>query len=179
MAVSRFDEVNRAAVSEPLARNIDELMQRRRRDQANEHLSVKAAARIAAFAGSVWSLLVHAVVFGAWIVVNVGLVPLVPAWDPTLVVLAMIASVESIFLTTFVLMNQRRQSRLEDDRAELTLHTSLLAEHETTKIANLTMAIAERLGISLPNGEDLKNVAKSVTPNAVLDEIERKRPDRS
>ena len=104
-------------VSEPLARNIETLMQRRRQNSANENITEKLAAGMAAFTGSVWSILLHSVLFGAWILINTGVTPFFPTWDPSLVVLAMIASVEAIFLTTFVLMNQRRQARTEEDRA--------------------------------------------------------------
>ena len=45
----------------------------------------------------------HLAIFGFWIVANVGWVPGVPRWDESFVVLAMIASVETIFLSTFVL----------------------------------------------------------------------------
>jgi uncharacterized membrane protein len=179
MAASKPTRTDRDQVAGPLARNIDELMQRRQREQKNERISERVAARIAAFAGSIWSLLVHAVVFGGWIVANATAVPLVKPWDPSLVQLAMVASVEAIFLTTFVLMNQRRQARLEDDRAELTLHVSMLAEQETTKIADLAIAIAKRLGAPLPSDSDAEHLTELVTPDAVLDEIDKKRPDRS
>ena len=105
-------------------------------------MTEKVPAHMAAFTGSTWSLLVHAVVFEPWILVNTAVIPLLEPWDSTLVVLAMIASVEAIFLTSFVLMNERRPSRLEDNRAELTLQMNLLAEHEMTKIAEITLAIA-------------------------------------
>ena len=39
---------------------------------------------------------------------NLGWVPVVPAWDPSFVVLAMVAAVEAIFLSTFVLVSQNR-----------------------------------------------------------------------
>jgi uncharacterized membrane protein len=177
MVLSDVDDMDKQPVSEPLARNIDALMQRRRREFADESLTRKFAAQIADFTGSVWSVLIHAVLFGTWIIVNLGLVPLVAPWDPTLVVLAMIASVEAIFLTTFVLMNQRRQARIEDDRAELTLQISLLAEHETTKLAQLTMAIARQLGVPLPPGPETEDLTQEVAPDTILDEIERKRPE--
>lgn len=164
-------------ISGPLARNIDELMRRRQRERANENFTDRLAAYMAAFTGSTWSLLVHAAVFGLWIIVNIGLLPLVSPWDPTLVVLAMIASVEAIFLTTFVLMNQRRQARLEDDRSELTLQMSLLAEQETTRIGELVLAIAGQLGVPLPSETEIDELTTTVAPEAVLDEIERKRPE--
>lgn len=164
-------------ISGPLARNIDALMQRRRRAFSEQGMAEKLSARIAGFTGSIWSVLIHALFFGAWIAVNIGLVPGVAAWDPSLVVLAMIASVEAIFLTTFVLMNQRRQARIEDDRAELTLQISLLSEQETTKLAALVMALADALGVPFPQGTEAEELTQEVTPETILDEIERKRPE--
>lgn len=70
----------------------------------------------------------HAVVFGFWILVNIGWLPLMRPWDPSLVVLAMIASVEAIFLTIFVLITQNRMSADDEKRANLDLQISLLSE---------------------------------------------------
>ncbi len=170
------DDAAQGQVSEPLVRNIDALMKRRRQEAANENITEKLAGRMADFTGSVWSVLFHGLVFGAWILINTGVMPLVSPWDPTLVVLAMIASVEAIFLTTFVLMNQRRQARLEEDRAELTLQVSLLAEHETTKLARLVIAIAEGLKIAVPDDSEIDELTQTVTPEGILREIDRKRP---
>jgi uncharacterized membrane protein len=164
-------------VSEPLTRNIDTLMQRRRQDSANENTTEKLAARVAAFTGSVRSVLLHSLVFGAWILINTGVTPIIAPWDPSLVVLAMIASVEAIFLTTFVLMNQRRQARVEEDRAELTLQVSLLAEHEMTKLASLVISIARELKVSIPLDTDVDELTTNVSPDTILDEIDRKRPE--
>src|SRR5690606_26083709 len=96
--------------------------------------------------------------------------------DPTLVVLAMIASVEAIFLSTFVLMNQRRQARMDEDRAELTLQISLLAEQETTKLAHLLLAIAKQLQVPVPDSVEADDLTKVLSPESVLQEIHRKRP---
>ena len=164
-------------VSEPLARNIETLMQRRRQNSANENITEKLAAGMAAFTGSVWSILLHSVLFGAWILINTGVTSFFPPWDPSLVVLAMIASVEAIFLTTFVLMNQRRQARTEEDRAELTLHVSLLAEHEMTKLAGLAIAIARELNVAIPPDTEVDELTKNVPPDAILDEIDKNRPE--
>lgn len=48
--------------------------------------------------------------------------PGVPRFDPSFVVLAMVASVEAIFLSTFVLISQNRMSAAADKRADLDLH---------------------------------------------------------
>jgi uncharacterized membrane protein len=47
---------------------------------------------------------VHAALYGAWIVANLGAIPGIQPWDTSFVILAMIASVEAIFLSTFILI---------------------------------------------------------------------------
>jgi uncharacterized membrane protein len=105
-------------------------------------------------------------------VANLGWVPGVPKWDEAFVVLAMWASVEAIFLSTFVLISQNRMQAAADKRADLDLQISLLAEHEITKLATLVAAMAERMGIRVEGDEELEEIQQNVAPEAVLDEIE-------
>jgi uncharacterized membrane protein len=56
--------------------------------------------------------------------------------------LAMAASVEAIFLSTFILISQNRMQRLADRRAELDLQISLLTEHELTRAIQLLDEVA-------------------------------------
>ncbi|MEJ1715100.1 DUF1003 domain-containing protein, partial [Escherichia coli] len=88
----------------------------------------------------------HAAVFGLWIIINVGWLPIVPPFDPSLVILAMVASVEAIFISTFVLISQNRMAAEDDKRADLSLQISLLNEYETTKLIAMISAIADKLG---------------------------------
>jgi hypothetical protein len=52
--------------STPLARTIDTLMRRRKQATAQQSLTDRLAARVAAFTGGSWSVFVHALVFGLW-----------------------------------------------------------------------------------------------------------------
>jgi len=97
-------------------------------------------------------------------------------WDPSFVVLAMIASVEAIFLSTFVLISQNRMAAAADKRADLDLQISLLAEHEVTRLAALVGAIADHLGVRTDVDAELDEITQDVAPDAVLDEIEAKKP---
>jgi uncharacterized membrane protein len=117
----------------------------------------------------------HLAVFGFWIVANLGWVPLVPQWDPSFVVLAMIASVEAIFLSTFVLISQNGISAAADKRAELDLQISLLAEHEITKLVELVSGDGGADGIEAGQQREFEEIKRDVSPEAVLDEIESKR----
>jgi len=91
------------------------------------------------------------------------------------VVLAMIASVEAIFLSTFVLISQNRMSAAADKRADLDLQISLLAEHELTKVARLLTQIAERLDVQPDSKRDLEEASRDIAPERVLDRIEQTR----
>jgi uncharacterized membrane protein len=59
------------------------------------------------------------VIFGFWIIANLGWIAGVRQWDESFVVLAMWASVEAIFLSTFVLISQNRMQAAADKRADL------------------------------------------------------------
>ncbi|MFC7610453.1 DUF1003 domain-containing protein [Pseudoroseomonas aestuarii] len=101
-----------------------------------------------------------------------------PKFDPSFVVLAMEASVEAIFLSTFVLISQNRMAAAADKRADLDLQISLLAEHELTKLSELVAEIARRMDIRTQADPELKEVQQDIAPEAVLDEIEaRQRKD--
>jgi uncharacterized membrane protein len=115
---------------------------------------------------------IHLAIFGFWIIANLGWVPGVPKWDESFVVLAMWASVEAIFLSTFVLISQNRMQAAADKRADLDLQISLLAEHEITKLATLVAAIAEHMGVQTEVDEELGEIQQDVAPEAVLDGIE-------
>lgn len=92
--------IKQQTISSRLDRNITALLERRRQDAATASLQEKAAAAITRFAGSMIFVYIHALVFGGWIVINVGLLPILPAFDPSMVVLDMVASVEAIFIST-------------------------------------------------------------------------------
>jgi uncharacterized membrane protein len=151
------------------------LQERRQRDEATATLEEHIAGAITRFSGTMKFVYAHVVLYGFWILANLGLVPGVPKFDPSFVILAMVASVEAIFLSTFILITQNRMSAAADKRAELDLQISLLAEHELTKLAALLSAIAERLGVQTDVDPEVEEIKEDVAPEAVLDEIEERR----
>jgi uncharacterized membrane protein len=153
-----------------LQRNIQALADRRREEAAAATREERIAEAITGFTGSMRFVYLHLALYGAWILVNLGLVPGVPRFDPSFVVLAMVASVEAIFLSTFVLISQNRMGAAADKRADLDLQISLLAEHELTKLAELVHAIAKKLEVKTDSA--IEEVKLHVAPEAVLDEIE-------
>jgi uncharacterized membrane protein len=166
------------SLNSSLRRNIGALRDRRVREEASASLEERFANRITGFTGSMRFVYLHALLYGGWIVANLGWLGLEP-WDPTFVVLAMIASVEAIFLSTFILISQNRMAAAADRRAELDLQVSLLAEHEITKIVQLVSEIAEKLQVAPETRREVEELKRTVAPEAVLDAIESSEPDKS
>ena len=85
-------------MNEVLARNIQTLLDKRRAEERQASLEQKLADAITRFTGSMPFVYLHAGFFGLWILTNLGRlagVGLRP-FDPSFVVLAMLASVEAI-----------------------------------------------------------------------------------
>jgi uncharacterized membrane protein len=130
----------------------------------------RMAQKITSFAGSFAFIYIHLALFGFWIAANVGWIPSIEPWDPQFVVLGMAASVEAIFLATFVLISQNRMAEVQGQQAALDLQISLLAEHELTRLIRQSSAIVEKLGINFE--EDVEELKRDIAPEAVLDAIQ-------
>jgi uncharacterized membrane protein len=153
-----------------LRENVALLTARQHAEAHDALLGARIADRITAFTGSMKFVVLHVLVFGLWIIANLGAIPLVPQFDPSFVLLAMAASVEAIFLSTFVLISQNRMAAAADRRAELDLHVNLLAEQELTKLAELVARIATRLDI--PVDPQFHEIRKPVGTSQVLDMLD-------
>lgn len=158
-----------------LARNIETLQRRRTEEQAAATFEQRLAAAITRFTGSMRFVYLHLVIFGLWIVANLGLVPGIPQFDPSYVILAMAASVEAIFLSTFVLISQNRMAAAADKRDDLDLQINLLSEHEVTKLVALVSAIADKLGVSTEVDGEVEELKEDVAPELVLDELDHQK----
>jgi len=152
-------------------RNVRSLLARRQQSEQRKEFQQRLADAITRFTGSMRFVYIHALIYGAWIVVNLPAVP-APKFDPNFIILAMVASVEAIFLTTFVLMTQNRMSQEAEKRAELDLQISLLAEHEVTRLITLVKAIGEKLDIEASRDPELPELQQDVVPEKVLDVME-------
>ena len=160
------------SLNSSLKRNIDALRRRREEEEASASGEERLARAITRFSGSMRFVYLHVALYGVWIVANLGWIPGVRPWDPTFVVLAMIASVEAIFLSTFILITQNRMAAAADRRAELDLQVSLLAEAEITKLVELVAEIAQRMEVPAAHAEEIEEMKQLVHPDVVLDAIE-------
>jgi uncharacterized membrane protein len=160
-----------AGLASVVERNITALVERRRAEERTRARDERLAESISRFTGSMQFVYLHLALLGLWVVINLHLTP-IPAFDPSFVILACAASVEAIFLSTFVLITQNRMAALADKRADLDLQISLLAEHEITRIITIVTELADRMGIEAARDPELAELSRDVEPEHVLDSLE-------
>ena len=155
-------------------RNITALMRRSQEAAREKSAQERLADAITRFTGSMKFVYIHLAIFGTWIVWNTGGLGL-PQFDPSFVVLAMVASVEAIFLSTFVLISQNRMNVEADERAELDLQICLLTEHEITRLVTLVAAIGRRLDVEEAADPEIPQLEQDVHPERVMEVLSQHR----
>jgi len=107
--------------------------------QDRKRLQDRVADQITAFSGSMAFVYIHVAWFAVWCIGNL-------VWwrfDPfPFGLLTLIVSLEAIFLSTFVLLSQNRESARSDQRAEIDFETNVLSEVWLE-------AVAEKLGVDV------------------------------
>lgn len=167
------------SLNSALDRNIAALERRRRDEARSAPRNERVAQAISDFAGTMTFVYLHLAAFSLWIAINLGWLPIVPPFDESLVVLAMAASVEAIFISTFVLISQNRMAAAAEKRAELDLQISLLAEHEITKVVAMVDAVADHLGIRHEAKGEVAELKRDVAPENVLDAISEREAEEA
>jgi uncharacterized membrane protein len=172
MDIIKVKESGRQGMAQIVERNIHALLRRRKEEDATKTTEEKMADGVTLFAGSMLFVYIHLALFGLWIIWNLNWIGLKP-FDPSFVVLAMFASVEAIFLSTFVLISQNQADR----RADLDLQVSLLSEHEVTRLIILVTAIAKKMDIEDAQHPELDELAQDVHPENVMDTMDQHKKD--
>jgi uncharacterized membrane protein len=167
---------NETEMADVMNRNIKEMIKLRQNEEKEKTRDEHIADKITSLTGTMSFVYIHLILFALYIIWNAGLVGLKPV-DPTFSGLSTIASVEAIFLSTFVLIRQNRMNKLADKRANLDLQISLLAEHETTRLLTLVSSIAQKLEIAEADNPEFDELAREVRPEKVLDTIDKHKKD--
>jgi uncharacterized membrane protein len=129
------------------------------------------ATRLTEVASSTGFFLFHVLAFTAWIVWNLGIFGLT-AFDPfPYGLLTMIVSLEAIFLSIFVLMTQSRESAIGELREELTLQVNLRMEEEITKTLHLVAGLYTRLGQTIGEDPELREMLRPLDPARIEAEV--------
>lgn len=151
--------------------NIEHIVRLQQQADKKRSGAERLADRVVRVAGDSPFVVFHGVWFGAWILLNLGAVPVIRPWDPfPFGLLTLVVSLEAIFLSLLVLMAQNRLSQDADKRAHLDLQINMLAEQEGTATLKMLEQICERLGIDtagteeheLATATDVSELAKSL-----------------
>jgi len=118
--------------------------------------------------GSMAFLVLNAIVFLVWILINTGQVAGIVPFDPfPFNLLTMVVSLEAIFLAVFVLISQNRNSKVDDLRSETHLQLNLISEKEITKLLKIISMLLEKEGIDLSKDVELQKMLKPVSEGEV------------
>jgi uncharacterized membrane protein len=101
-----------------------------------EDAQLRIADRITMFAGSMRFVYLHVLLFALWMLVIEG-----SPW-PTL---TLIVSLEAIFLSTFVMIGQNRQSSFQQDKADRDFRDVNTLLVENTELTRLIKALTEQV----------------------------------
>ena len=127
-------------------------------------------------AGSGVSLLFHVLWFSVWLLANVGMFGATP-FDPfPFTLLTMIVSIEVIFLSLVVLLNQNRMATETEKREHLNLQIGLLAERELTLILRMQRELSQHLGITGPLSRELEELLKDTDVDDIAAKLDRELP---
>jgi uncharacterized membrane protein len=165
----------RREITRIVHRNVQTLLEVERQADLNKSWQEHVADSVTAFAGSMTFVLVHLFLFGGWIIWNITPLPRFDSYP--FVGLAMFASVEAIFLSTFILISQNRMNALAEQRSDLDLQVSLLAEHELTQLIRLVDVMAKKMGLTPSEITNVEDMKKDVPPEVVLDTIEKEKQE--
>lgn len=154
-----------ATIDEITRRNVDTIARLERLAQNERSWSVRLADGIAAFCGSWYFVILHALWFGLWIGFGVEEFPFG--------LLTMVVSLEAIFLSTIIMISQNRQNMVDARRNHLDLQINLLAEQESTEALRLLRHIARKLDVRM-SGADERAFEEETRPDRIISEIEKR-----
>ena len=166
--------------TDPAEQNIRAVAHLEARARLNRSPLGRAAEVITGYAGTAWSVLLHALWFAVWLIVNTGLTPVKP-FDPfPFSLLTATVSLEAIFLTLFVLASQNRLTREADTRAHLDLQVNLLSEQEMTLVLRMLKELCDRFDLThTTQSDEFRALIKRTDVGTLADRVEQKLTPRS
>lgn len=160
----------------PASRNIRAIGEFERATLAKRSLSARVGDFVATHAGRMWFILAHVVWFAGWGVLNFRANGSFSFYPFPFALLTMIVSLESIFLSLFILMSQNRSSRLAEERNHLDLQINLLAEDENTKLLLMLQALCDHHKLPIGQDPEIALMARRTHLQEVIDELKTHLP---
>jgi uncharacterized membrane protein len=153
-------------------RNVETMRRLEELASQNRTIGDRVASFVARFCGSPTFVWVHAVVFGSWIGWNVW--PGLKHPDPyPFTFLTMWASMEAIFLSSFILIAQNYAMRISERRDKLDVQINLLTEQEITKVLQMLQDISAAVGAGQKPDPEVQALAEVTEHQALVEQIDQ------
>lgn len=165
------------SVATAAKRNIETIAQLEEQLLAKQSFAERLGSGIAGFFGSFRFIIVQLLFIFTWIILNLN-------WDTRYLpfdhypfeLLSLIVGIEFIFLTTFVLINQKRQIRRTEQWAHLNLQLSMLTEHEVTQNLAMINTVCKKFNIETSTSDqEVNELTKTTEITALVNEIKKTR----
>lgn len=116
-------------------------------------------------------LIINVLLFGLWIMANTGLFNFVEIFDPyPFGMLTMMVSLEAIILSILVLISQNRTSTIDTIREEVQMRLNIISEQEVTKVLELLIKVAHKVGVD-PQDPELVRMLKKINTQELETDI--------
>ena len=158
-------------------RNVETIAQLEQQLLSHQSRTERWGRRVAGFFGSLPFVVAQIFFVVAWIVLNAERTAWFRPFDPyPFPFLSLVVGVEFIFLTTFVLMNQKHQMHRVEQWSHLHLQLSMLTEQEVTKNMKMLHMICQELKPEMPTRDpEVSELSQNTEISALVDEIEKAR----
>jgi uncharacterized membrane protein len=154
-------------------RNIAAICELEKNALERRSLSDRIGDAVATQAGKMWFIVFHVICFAAWLLLNRGNA----TFDPfPFAFLMMIVSLESTFLSLFILMSQNRSNAQADRRNHLDLQINLLSEDENTKMLQMLQALCEHHNLAIAKDPEITAMTRRTEIKEVLSELDSNLP---
>ena|SRR5258706_3448444 len=135
--------------------------------------SVKFADSLTAFFGTFLFLILNIAIFGLWILINMGVLPIMRPFDPfPFVLMTTAVSLEAIILSCIVLMSQNRSGIISALREEMQLQVNFYTEREITKILKMMAILMKNHKIKIDDDPELMEMLKDLDHSFIEKKLE-------
>jgi uncharacterized membrane protein len=173
-----MNEPPKARAPATVAENIEKIIQ-----VENEALQPRCGREaitdaIGGFVGTIAFVVLQCVAFAGWVIVNAGMVPQLPPFDPfPYPLLSSVTSLEAVLLTAFVLIKQNRMGVIADRRDHLDLQVNLLTERQATQIIQMLDRLSTHWGVDQNHDDDSRQLGQHVAVEHLVEELHSRLPN--
>ncbi|MCY7387390.1 MAG: DUF1003 domain-containing protein [Burkholderiales bacterium] len=154
-------------------KNVQTIIGLERAAKASISTGEHVASLVARFCGSISFVSIHFLCFSGWIFLNTSPIFLYHPDPFPFTFLTLTVALESIFLSSFLLIRLRHETLQTEQRSHLDLQISLLIEQENTKMLKMLKSIAAKVGAEIDADADLAAMEESTRPEQLLEQIEK------